>query len=47
MRNKEKYEKKKEYQNEFEIKPKRRKKDYKQKYNHTKFWLEELNSDLQ
>lgn len=45
MRNKEKYEKKKEYRNESEIKPKRKKKAYKQKYNHAKYWLDELNPD--
>ena len=45
MRNKEKYEKKKEYRNETELKPKRRKKTYKQKYNHPKYWLEESTSD--
>ena len=32
MLKKEKYDKKKEYRNEFEMKPKRRKKDYKQNF---------------
>ncbi len=41
MRNKEKNEKKNEYREESEIKPKRRKKIQKQKYDHVKFWLEE------
>jgi hypothetical protein len=45
MRNKEKNEKKKEYQDEFEIKPKQRKKVYKQKYDHINYWLEESNPD--
>ena len=46
MRNKEKFEKKKTYRDESEIKPKRRKKDYKQKYDHLNYWLEESSSDL-
>lgn len=46
MRNKEKNDKKKEYRNESEIKPKRRKKVLKQKYNHIKFWLDEDSSDV-
>jgi len=46
MRNHEKYERKKDYQNESETKPKGRKKDYKQKYNHINYWLEEEAPDF-
>ena len=46
MRNHEKYEKKKNNENESEIKPRGRKKDYKLKYNHINYWLEEEAPDL-
>ena len=46
MRDKEKNGKKKDFKKESEERQKRRKKDYKQKYDHPKYWLEESSSDL-
>ena len=46
MRNNDKFDKKKDYRDESETKPKGRKKDYKQKYNHINYWLEEDAPDL-